>query len=215
MKLINQLCLASALSAGLWASTCAASVVYDAKYTGTSSLPFYSSGSAYGDEIVLGGTARVLTEFHFAYYSDYSKSSGLSFTLYANDGPLVNGYASPGTVLFSDTYDVITGTSGVDIDVPFTPDPSDPLPARLTFVVQFLGTGTAGLLIADAPTVGASGDDFWEQGQSGWELRQIPGYTANFEATVTAVPETNPGVAATLSLAGLGVFASYRRMQRR
>ncbi len=217
MKLNNQLCLAFTGVASLMAaSTCAAAVVYEASYNGQDSLPYYYSGNAYGDEIVLAGTQRVLTEFHFAYYSDYSQADGLNFTLYANDGPLVNGFASPGSVLFSDTYDVVLGTSGVDIDIPFTPDPSDPLPDRLTFVVEFLGTGIAGLLIADDPTIGASGNDFWEWNAGSWELRQLAGgYTSNFEARVTAVPEANPGVAATMALAGLGVLAAYRRSQKK
>jgi len=202
--------------ASLWvASTCAASVVYEAKYTGTSILPYYNSGNAYGDEIVLGGTDRVLTEFHFAYYSDYSQPGALSFTLYENDGPLVNGFPSPSSLIFSDTYDVVSGTSGVDIDIPFTPNPSDPLSDRLTFVVEFLGNGTAGLLIADAPTIGASGDDFWEFEAGSWALNKLPGYTANFEARVTAVPEANPGVALTLGLAGLGIFVGYRRAKQK
>jgi hypothetical protein len=218
MKLINQLCLASAVAAGLMAaSTCTASIVYEAKYTG-SGLPYYSSGNAYGDEIVLAGTDRVLTGFHFAYYSDYDLTGGLSFALYENDGPLVSGFPSPGTSLFSATYDVVSGPSGTDIDIPFTPDPSDPLPDRFTFVVQFLDMaqhGTAGLLIADAPTIGTSGNDFWED--DAWEIRQLVGFTSNFEATVNAnaVPEATPSVATTLGLAGLGIFAAYRRTQRK
>jgi hypothetical protein len=207
LAIAGALCLAATISAG-------ASTVYEAKYMGTG-LPFYSTGNAYGDEIVLGGTDRVLTGFHFAYYSDYAQAGGLQFTIYKNDGPLVNGFASPGTSLFSDTYDVVLGTSGVDVDIPFAPDPANPIPDRLTFVVQFLGNGTAGLLVADAPaTIGASGNDFWEFDGANWGLQQLPGYTANFEAKLTAVPEANPGSVATLALAGISLWTVYRRSKR-
>lgn len=206
LAVAGALCLTASLSSS-------ASTVYEATYTG-SGLPFYTTGNAYGDEIVLAGTDRVLTGFHFAYYSDYALSGGLQFTLYKNDGPLVNGFASPGTPLFSDTYDVVLGTSGVDVDIPFAPDPANPIPDRLTFVVQFLGNGTAGLLVADAPTIGASGNDFWEFDGADWGLRQLTGYTANFEAKLTAVPEANPGSVATLALAGISLWTVYRRSKR-
>jgi len=198
------------------AGTCAASVVYQATYSGAG-LPFYASGNAYGDEIVLAGTDRVLTDFHFAYYSDYSLTGGLSFTLYENNGPLVSGFPSPGGVLFSDTFDVVIGPGGVDVDLPFIIGSSDALPDRLTFVVQFLDMrqhGTAGLLLADSPTIGASGNDFWED--DNWELRQLVGFTSNFEATVvaTTIPEATPGAAAAVGFVGLGLFAGYRRVRR-
>ncbi len=210
----QRFCLAAAGTFCILAAGSAfASTVYDASYGG-SGLPYYLSGNAYGDEIVLAGTDRVLTGFHFAYSSDYSQSGGLQFTLYRNDGPLVNGFASPGSVLYTDTFDVISGPSGVDVDIPFTPDPTDPIPDRLTFVVKFLGTGNAGLLVADVPTIGASGNDFWENGSSGWELRQIPGYTANFEARLTAVPEANSGPVAFVALGGLGLWTLRRRSQQ-
>jgi hypothetical protein len=214
MKSLSQLYYTAAGTLALWASVNgSAATVYDASYSGQG-LPYYYAPTAYGDEIVLAGTARALTGFHFAYYSDYALADGLSFTLYQNDGPLVSGYPSPGTVLFSGSYDVTLGLSGVDIDLAFTADPGNPLPDRLTFVAEFLGGGVAGLLVADVPTIGASGDDFWQWTAGSWELRQLDGYTSNFEATITAapVPEATPGVATMLALAS---FAGIARLRRR
>ena len=216
MKSLSQLCYAAAGILSLSASvTGSATTVYEASYSG-SGLPYYAPHTAYGDEIVLAGTARALTGFHFAYYSDYALKDGLSFTLYSNDGPLWSGFPSPGTVLFSSSYDIMVGTSGVDIDLAFTADPANPLPDRLTFVAEFLGGGTAGLLLADSPTIGASGNDFWQWTAGSWGLRQLIGYTSNFEATVTAepVPEAAPRAAAVLALASLTVIARHRRAHR-
>lgn len=179
-----------------------AAVVYQASYTGSDTLPFFANTLRYGDQITLAGTERVLTEFSFAYYSDYSAPRAMVFALYANDG--VGG--APGTLLYSDIYDLIRSVSGVDVTIPFIPDFEDLLPDTFTWTVQFNGSGTAGLLIADPPTIGFSRDEFWELRGSVWSLQKVGGgHSSNFEAKVTAiaVPEPLP-----LSLAALGLAAA-------
>ena len=65
MKSLSQLCYAAAGILSLWAPvTGSAATVYEASYTGKG-LPYYSAPTAYGDEIILAGTDRVLTGFHF------------------------------------------------------------------------------------------------------------------------------------------------------
>jgi hypothetical protein len=206
MKPLNQLCLA--VTGALMASgVTVASVVYEASYSDVTKLPYYYSPNTYGDEITLAGTDRVLTGISFSYYSDYALADGLRFILWANNGP----GGAPGTILFQDVYDVVVGTSGVDVDIPFTPDPTDPLPNSFTWGVRFLGDDIAGLLVADAPSVGSSYNDFWEREAGVWKLKQLPGYTANFEAKITAVPEAQPGMAAALMFGAWGTSLVLRR----
>src|SRR5436309_13214284 len=62
-----------------------------------------------GDEILLAGTERYLTRFDFEYWGTNTASPGnLSFAgsvqarvrFYKNDGPLFNGYPTPGTMFY-------------------------------------------------------------------------------------------------------------------
>ncbi len=195
------------------AGTLSAAVVYQAAYSGSGELPFFANDLRYGDQITLAGTERVLAEFSFAYYSDYAASRALAFELYANDG--FGG--APGTLLYSDSYDIVRGTSGVDVTIPFIPDFGDLLPDTFTWTVQFGGSGTAGLLIADPPTIGSSRDEFWELQSSGWSLQKVGGgHTSNFEAKVTAiaVPEPLPLTLAALGFAVAAVAMRSRRARR-
>ena len=220
MKSLNQLCLTAAGAVSLLtAVTCDASVVYEAKYTSSGSQPYFGSSLPYGDEIVLAGTDRVATEFSFAYFSTYDLAGGLSLSFY-NNGPGTDAFGHPAPTapaFFTWTGDITKSDTGIDVSIPFALDPSNPLPDSFTYVVQFAGESAnnpAGLLLADsAASVGFSYDDFWID--DAWELNVIPGHIANFEASLSAVPEASPGAVAAIGLATLGVFAGYRRMQRK
>ncbi len=205
-----------AVAATLSAATAShADVVY--QMTGDTSSFSYTSGSEYGDEVVLAGTDRVITGFSFHYFSNYAQTGALTFRIYAQDGPLIGGIATPGTLLDSRVIDVING--GKDVSIDYGLDLANVIPGRLTYTVEFAGlTGgnQAGLVApGGSPSIGKSGNDFWEKfgtGANDWALKQFVGSvpTANFIATITAVPE--PGtVALMVAGAGLLLVASRRK----
>lgn len=205
--LIASVVAAGSLSAGVGA------IVYQHSGTGNFS---YTTAAEYGDEIVLQGWERVITGISFEYASNYALPGGLTFSIYEQNGPLIGGFASPGTQIYQTTVDIQNGGGVVDIN--FGVDYSNMVPDRLTYTVKFDGLtpgNTAGLIAPGGnPVVGLSGNDFWEKtgpGANDWALKVFaPGSpTANFVATVTAVPE--PGTVA-LMVAGAGlVLLAVRR----
>src|SRR6185295_13904423 len=62
-----------------------------------------------GDEIILGGTDRFITSFSFEYWAlanglpsgSFAGTPQVRIKFYKNDGAAFNGYATPGTVLFT------------------------------------------------------------------------------------------------------------------
>lgn len=194
----------------------AAEVVYDnSTPNGNQFLP---NTVEYGDEIVLGGSERTITQFQFEYYFSgaFDLSKTFEFNLYANNGPTVVADRvafAPNDLLYSTSANLQSGfntvtISGISVDVPDT----------VTWTVSFSGLGAgeeAGLLLGGpSPDVGASFNDFWEFNGSSWSLKQINGGApvANFIARVQAVPE--PGTILTFvgGLAVLGVAAYRRRL---
>lgn len=191
-------------------------------------LRFEPGGWEVGDEINLGGTDRLLDWFDFEYYY-VGKAAGvgvgspsIQVKLYANDGPLFNGYDTPGTVLYDSG--VLTGllTSFTERStLIFTQaDFSSPilLPETFTWAVEFSDLGAndnVGLDIYDPPVVGSSSQDYWFNGANGWELRQATvdpeNNPVNFAARFYAVPDGG----ATFAMLGLGfvAVAAIRRRQ--
>lgn len=176
----------------------------------------YTTAAEYGDEVVLQGWERVITGFEFDYDANYSLAGGLVFSLYEQNGPVISGAASPGSLIYSTTLDISSGRNTVVLD--FGVDYSNMIPGRLTYTVKFAGLlpGRTGGLIAPGgtPVVGLSANDFWEKtgpGPNDWALKVFaPGSpSANFAAKITAVPE--PGTVA-LMVAGAGlVLLAVRR----
>ncbi len=214
----KQLAVLATLSLG--ASSVRAAVVYD--LSSGPSTSYYQGFSEYGDELTLGGTARVIQSFSFDYFANYTQAAGLTFKIYANDGPLVNGSHAPGSVLDARVLDVSNAGSGmqhVSITYPF--DTANILPNTITYTVSFSGLGggnRAGLVTPGSfPTTGSSFDDAWQRtgtGPGDWALIHVSNndglsVVANFKATVTAVPE--PGTVALMVLGGLGLVAVSRR----
>ena len=172
---------------------CAEEVVYD--NTSSSQKEFYPTHLEFGDEITLGGKARILSTFSFEYYGDF-KSAGddretLVVRFYANDGG--GEYSQPGSLLFeSDPMLIRPGFNtialkGLTIRVP----------EKLTWTVEFKGISglsgsQAGLLLYDPPKVGKSFNDFWQRTPDGWKLFQLPEpFVANFGARALALNDTD------------------------
>lgn len=173
---------------------------------------FYSTSLEYGDQVQLaGGAGWTLESVTIPYYSNYGSVGGLTVKIYANDG--VNG--APSSVLYSSSpIDILS--NGGTVTIPFANIPANVLPAGFTYTVSFAGVGganSAGLYVPDlAPTVGSSFNDFWQNSGTGWELRTMQnGDLANFQVSITAVPEPSVIALASLGLAGLIGWAARRK----
>lgn len=155
-----------------------AEIVYDnlSNSLGTSYAALNEEGKLleFGDEVVLGGTARILKSFTFDYYGEFVRSPNRTarIRMYANDSPAET--LAPGTVLYdSGAFELRPGYLRVTIY-----PPASEVPNRLTWTVLFEGftqNKRAGsedwveLMLFDPPTVGrvldegkvGSYDDCW------------------------------------------------------
>src|SRR4051812_24631125 len=81
-----------------------ADIIYDNSDTGGTNVYYTTSASLeFGDEVMLGGTSRTMSQFLFEYYGDFAASGDETarVRLYKADGPLTaEGYLTPGTVLY-------------------------------------------------------------------------------------------------------------------
>jgi hypothetical protein len=163
-----------------------------------------------GDEVTLGGSARVVTTFEFLYAGQFDQDGDEMVTLrfYDNDGP----GGEPGTLFYdSGPLPIVPVASATvyavdDIDVE--------VPETFTCTVDVDGTGAgsdrASLLVADGPpSVGSSDASFiwlccWAQFG--------PFATDNFYARIEALPEPAGGLAAGAAL--IALLARGRRLLR-
>ena len=223
MKLVGAKALLLAIALVGFGVSRADDVIYDntSHYLGT----YASVVTEYGEEIVLGGTSRTLTQFAFEYFGDF-RSQGdelMKIRLYANDGQQIGpDYITPGTLLFESANIPVrqdfNSFGFSNMNVPLIDKNNLPI-SHLTFTVQFFGltmvtTGTkdvAGLLFYDPPSVGTSFNDIWVKQTSGvWAPSRIPGVTKNnFGARLSAVPE--PGSVVLISLGATALVAVSRR----
>jgi hypothetical protein len=164
----------------------------------------------YGAQVTLNsGAGSVLRGISFYYYSDYSKLGGLTYTIWSNDGSLVAGQPSPGTVLFNGSAD-IQGVSSGSISqtvVPFPYDPSKVLPPTITISLFFDGQDAshhAGWLTSDAaPAVGSHAvNQFWNT---------LDGATTWNYIKMAEVPEANGAQAVGIALGLFGMFRFCKR----
>ena len=176
-------------------------------------LTRFSPGTAkVGDEIQLAGTERYLTRFDFEYWGNntanpfgFTGSLQAQVKFYLNDGALVNGYASPGTVIYDSGLfggfgttprSTLVFTAGSDFSSSGLYIPT----SSLTWSVQFFGMGatdSVGVDIYNPPVAGTSIpnaglQDFWQDSGSGWQLltNAVPmNFGARFFASADPVPE--------------------------
>lgn len=180
-----------------------------------------------GDEIVLGGTARYLTNFSFEFWSTAATPGTFAgdvqarVRFYNNDGTLFENYKTPGTVFYDSEWFSIGAQ--VDRKTLLYEAGKDwaaegllmPVVSNMTWTVQFQGMGEGdriGLDIFYPPSVGTDYTDYWQNDGGAWSLKTnlvTVGFGSRFEASVTAVPE--PTVLAILAPAALLVFGMRRR----
>ena len=235
--MIQRSILAAAAALALATSSAFAGTIYST--TGTTS-EFYGVGTSlsnghrgfeYGDQITLPSEGYTFTGLTFDYYSA-SLGGSMNLNIYANDGALIGGVASPGTKLLSvPSIGISSGINTATFDyAPFVAQYGElKLPKNFTVTVSFSGATSAadkGLLIGGAEStagrphlnVGESGADFWQKtgpGGSDWALRQLnSAQEPNFKLTVTAnVPEPTTVALGVVGAAFLGA-AALRRNRR-
>jgi MYXO-CTERM domain-containing protein len=189
-----------------------------------------------GEQIWLGPTVpEYLTNFSFQYYSPvltYSGNVQMDVRLYANDGTVFNGYATPGTILFdSGNFALanpwsVSGTNSATVvfqlsdllsgTVPINQNLS--LPTNFTFSVTvsgLSGSDSVGLPIFGQAQVGWNAGDYWYDVSGSWQLLTNGpiAFGSQFMGQTTPTPEPT-----TLCLGALGAAALLvitRRRQRR
>ena len=160
---------------------------------------YYVPDEQMGDQIALAGTNRFVTEFHLL-LSSSQRTDLSSLTLTFHDWDAQAG--TPGAELWKDAADnvVVDGPT----TVPFFPSVLVPD----TFVwTASADSMFAGLATYDPPTVGSSGNYFWDLDSNDglwYALWFESDPIANFGAKVVAVPE--PVTMLFLALGGLSVI---------
>ena len=233
--MIQRSIIAAAAALALATSSAFAGTIYSTSGTGTE---FYGVGTAianghrgyeYGDAIVLPSEGYSFTGLTFDYYSA-SLGGSMNLNIYANDGAVISGAASPGTKLLSvPGIGISSGVNTATFDyAPYVAQYGAlKLPKNFTVTVSFSGATAAadkGLLIGGSTStsgqphqnVGVSGDEFWQKtgpGGSDWALRQLNTAQgeANFKMSVTAnVPEPTTVALGVVGAAFLGASALRR-----
>jgi hypothetical protein len=217
-------------------------LVYDNSTTlvGNTVLVF-PNGQEVGDQIYLSNYVAnpYLTGFSFEYFSP---NTAFTYTyiacdvrFYLNDGPLTNGYSSPGTV-FYDTgpfsietpYSDFPGTNAevlsftntdLYVDALTNLDPNMSVPATFTVAMKFTGLSgpdLVGLNDFEPATVGTNYGNFWYNSGGAWALLSFTnnppiGFGMQFYATNQPAPE--PGTLY-LAITGAGLLAGFARRRR-
>jgi hypothetical protein len=189
-----------------------------------------TSGSA-GNEVILAGTLRDV-DFFSAQFDLGGPGGGpvggesVQLTFYKNNGPLVSGYASPGTVLFQSSVFTLAslGLSGYTMGSTVVFNAADldggvVVPTDFTWALSFSDiptTETAGLALYNPPSVGTNYEDAWVNTGSGWALDKTvtpPNPPLEFGSQIKAVPDSGP---LWPSVAAVAVgFACMSRFSRR
>lgn len=197
-----------------------ADVVYD------NSLEFsesdYEHTDEYGDEVILGGTARAITEIQIEYYANFTvQGDELGVVrFYSNTGPTwgtnLDYHLPAEPPLFEQTFQLAQGYQVAVVSVP-----NVVVPDSFTWTVKFLGisqngtTDRAGLLFYGSdtvkPTVGASYDDFWQRSATeGWgpvQVMEAP-FKNNFGARILAVAAA-PQIRLTITKVGNNLLITW------
>ena len=186
-----------------------------------------------GDEVVLSGTARYLTNFAFEFWgantanpNAFSSAIEARVRFYQNDGDSFHGYPAPGTKFYdSQWFNVGNPTERSTLVFSLGLDFPEgglfmPISSNMTWTAQFRGMGTTDSVGLDlySPIVTGSGfADYWQNtdGLGTWQLmtNAIPmNFAAKFEASAGAVPEPSSAWVVVLGMIMLvGVKRSLRQ----
>jgi hypothetical protein len=180
-----------------------------------------------GDQVLLGGTERWLSEFTFEYWgfntvtpNEFSGNVNSRIRFYLNDGPElpgIPGSAVPNTVFYDSGAFEIDPTPRATLTLSdFATEAAVPLardlPETFTWTVQFSGLGendSAGVTIYSPPTVGNNFPDYWVNEEGTWNLLADENIDMDFAARFSAIPEPS-----TIGLFAIGL-ASILLMGRR
>jgi hypothetical protein len=234
LTMIQRSIIAAAAALALATSSAFAGTIYSTTGTGTE---FYGVGTSianghrgyeYGDQIVLPSEGYSFTGMTFDYYSA-SLGGSMNLNIYANDGAVISGAASPGTKLLSiPGIGISSGVNTATFDyAPYVAQFGElKLPKNFTVTVSFSGATAAadkGLILGGAEStvgrphlnVGQSGSDFWQKtgpGSGDWALRALnSAQEPNFKMTVSAnVPEPTTVALGVVGAAFLGASALRR-----
>jgi hypothetical protein len=171
---------------------------------------FTAGTNEVGDEILLAGTERYLTNFSFEFWGT-NTANPAAFTgpvdarvrFYRNNGALFNGYASPGEKFYDSEWFAVAPTPrSTEI---FTLG-SDfawaglflPVTSNMTWSVQFRGMGatdSVGVDLYSPPVAGHDYPDYWVNTNGNWMLMtNNSGVHIDFAAVMeaSALPTVNP-----------------------
>jgi hypothetical protein len=200
--------------AGVWVG--AADIVYDNSTTYLQRD--YESTNEFGDEVILAGTARIVTEIQIEYFAQFTPNGTQlgRVRFYANTGPFWRGnpdYPTPASPpLYEQTFALATNYQVAVIEVPNVRVPDD-----FTWTVQFLGISQsstndrAGLLRYDPPTIGQSFEDFWEllPPPDGWSPLGELNVKYNFGARILAVSSVAASPSLSITRSGSNVVITW------
>ena len=202
----KSLAVAAALVSSAIAGQAQTQVIYN--NTGDPVLGTYAPADKsleFGDQVILDGDARVITEFRLEYYS--SEAAGDAIVRFRSN---TGSNLEPDEILFeTDHIPLEANFNTIEIEGIGVPISGD----TFTFTIEFdvAGTQDVGLILRNPPSIGSSFDDVWVQADTGdWATRNIPLATANLAAQIGAVPEPS-----TIALSILGALALCGAARRR
>jgi hypothetical protein len=188
---------------------------------------FVYTGNEIGDEIILAGSERYLTNFSFEFFGtnltgtlSYGGTPEARVKFYLNDGATFNGYSTPSSNFFDSGWFSIGTPTPRSTAVFDTTDFGSgglfmPVFSNFTWSVQFRSLGAndqVGVDLYDPPVVGADYPDYWENSGGSWLLKTNNAVPVNFAAVfIATVPE--PTSAGLLMLGGFGLAAAAIRLR--
>jgi hypothetical protein len=218
-------------------------LLYDDLEPGSDQGFNFTTGShQIGNDITLAYANSLATEFDLQYYFTTPVSSGslgpgsngngiyngsetAEVRFYLNNGPVISGSSSPGTMVYDSgifslaglattrailAFDLTpTGGNAMNVSVPLT---------EFTWTVQFNGIGAgedAGLTLYDPATVGSNHPTYWDNNGSGWALNQVntAPFVSNFGAQVLGfLPVPEPATMGVIGGLGLLIMMVRRRL---